>query len=60
MAKDLSDLVRQWQVKAENDLLTIEQLMTFAPILTDSICFHAQQAAEKYSKQSLPMHRFSQ
>ncbi|MBM3745932.1 MAG: HEPN domain-containing protein [Acidobacteria bacterium] len=48
---DPSELVRQWIEKAENDLrnathtLTLEEDCPF-----DTVCFHAQQCAEKYLK----------
>jgi len=48
---DPSDLLRQWIEKAENDLrnaahtLTLEEDCPF-----DTVCFHAQQCAEKYLK----------
>ncbi len=48
---DLSDAVKQWIEKAENDLrnathtLTLEEDCPF-----DTVCFHAQQCAEKYLK----------
>jgi HEPN domain-containing protein len=50
MAKELASLLAQWKSKAENDLQTIEHLLDDAEILTDPICFHAQQAAEKFLK----------
>jgi len=48
---DPSDLLHQWVEKAENDLrnathtLTLEEDCPF-----DTVCFHAQQCAEKYLK----------
>jgi HEPN domain-containing protein len=46
-------LVKLWQVKAENDLKTIENEFGAETPVTDTICFHAQQAAEKYLKSYL-------
>ena len=36
-----------WLAKAENDLLNIENTLSADRIPWDTICFHAQQAAEK-------------
>jgi len=36
--------------KAENDLAVARHLFTFRPLLNDEICFHCQQAIEKYFK----------
>ncbi len=47
------DLANEWIVKAEEDLRIIENEMEFVPedrIITSAICFHAQQAVEKYLK----------
>lgn len=49
MEQFLIELVSKWLLKAENDIKTIQCLLENDPI-TDSICFHAQQAAEKYLK----------
>lgn len=49
-------IVKEWSKKADEDLLTIKILIREkGPI--DSICFHAQQAAEKYLK-ALRDHEF--
>lgn len=45
------EILREWVVKAEHDLLAASHLLglgTEAP--TDTICFHAQQCIEKYMK----------
>lgn len=44
------DVVRAWFRKAENDLITAEYTMTMKNPPYDTICFHAQQCAEKYLK----------
>ncbi len=45
------DLVKLWTKKAENDLITAEHCLNIKPTPpTDTICFHAQQCAEKYLK----------
>ncbi len=46
--KDLSDLVKGWFAKAENDLLALRLLAEAGPY--DMACFHAQQCVEKYMK----------
>jgi len=49
--KDKIELVRMWIKKAENDLITAKHSMTIKPLPPfDTICFHAQQCAEKYLK----------
>jgi len=42
--------------KAENDLLTAEHTMTLKEPPADTVCFHAQQCAEKYLKGFLTFH----
>ena len=54
---ELISLVRQWVEKAEEDLRTAEHTL----ILEDdcpygTVCFHAQQCAEKYLKALLALH----
>jgi len=44
------DLVRQWLARAESDLETALFLFASGRPFFDSICFHCQQAAEKYFK----------
>jgi HEPN domain-containing protein len=43
-------LVREWMHKAEHDLGMAELALESRPEYTDSICFHCQQAVEKYLK----------
>src|SRR6266478_6775118 len=44
-------VVREWLVKAENDLLNATHTLTLgANCPTDTVCFHAQQCVEKYIK----------
>ena len=40
----------EWIAKAENDLLNIENNLAAERVPWDSVCFHAQQAAEKLLK----------
>jgi len=46
-----------WLAKAEHDLLNIENNLAAAEITWDTVCFHAQQAAEKLLKAFLIFHR---
>ena len=44
-------VLREWQVKAENDLTTAAHTLTLGDDgPTDTVCFHAQQCVEKYLK----------
>ena len=45
-----------WVVKADNDLLNIANNLNDAHIPWDTVCFHAQQAAEKMLKAFLVSH----
>lgn len=50
-------VVREWLAKAENDLLTATHTLKLGRRCpTDTVCFHAQQCAEKYLK-ALMVHR---
>ncbi|MBI1926963.1 HEPN domain-containing protein [Candidatus Poribacteria bacterium] len=49
-------LVQQWIAKAENDLISVKRLLSFEDPTNDIICFHCQQAAEKYLKAYLVYH----
>ncbi len=53
----IKDLVGKWIKKAENDLLTAERELSFEDPITQTICFHCQQAAEKYLKAFLVHHQ---
>lgn len=48
-----SVIVRQWFHKAESDLLNIRNNLSSEHIPTDTVCFHAQQAIEKFFKGAL-------
>lgn len=50
MAKELNDILGLWQIKAEHDLKIAQKEIKAEDPLTDVICFHAQQTAEKYLK----------
>ena len=45
-----------WLAKAEHDLLNIENNLKASAIPWDTVCFHAQQAAEKFLKAFLVFH----
>jgi HEPN domain-containing protein len=50
MKKTKEELVKQWLIKADRDLITAERELTFLNPITESVCFHSQQAVEKYLK----------
>ena len=53
-----SKLVREWVTKAEEDYLTVEILARQRrKRIHNSVCFHAQQSAEKYLKALLVSHK---
>jgi len=50
-AERVVTVVREWVLKAENDLLNAAHTLKLkARCPTDTVCFHAQQLAEKYLK----------
>ncbi|MBV5330621.1 MAG: HEPN domain-containing protein [Chlorobium sp.] len=53
MDEQLKAIASQWLIKADNDLKTAEFGLTSSEPITDTICFHCQQAAEKYLKMYL-------
>jgi len=46
----IKNLVNNWIAIAQRDLLTAEQGLKADNVITDTVCFHCQQAAEKYLK----------
>ncbi len=50
MKKSSADLVRNWVEKARRDLVTAKNGLDSYEPFTEIICFHAQQAGEKYIK----------
>ncbi len=48
--------VREWFRKGENDLSAARMIIRNPDPPTDTICFHAQQCAEKYLKGYLTLH----
>lgn len=53
----IKNLVSKWIKKAENDLLTVKRELSFEEPVTQTVCFHCQQAAEKYLKAFLVHHQ---
>jgi len=57
-APELSQVLAQrWFQKAENDLLNVENNLRAERYPADAVCFHCQQAAEKYLKGFLAWHQ---
>ncbi len=52
----LSPSYREWLAKADSDFAVIELTINAPHPLWDAICFHAEQAAEKYLKALLAYH----
>jgi len=54
----MDDYVKKWLLKANNDLKAATSLlkMPSGQIVTEAVCFHSQQAAEKYLKAFLVTH----
>jgi HEPN domain-containing protein len=51
------EFVRQWLLKAEEDLNAAKSLITYEEAFLSTVCFHSQQAAEKYLKAFLTRHQ---
>lgn len=49
--------IREWLEVADSDALAVEQLSSHELVVWPIVCFHAQQAAEKYLKAVLVRHR---
>jgi HEPN domain-containing protein len=50
-------LARLWFQKAENDLLNVRNNLQAERYASDTVCFHCQQAVEKYLKGFLAWHQ---
>ena len=50
-------LARRWFQKAENDLLNVQNNLEAERYASDTVCFHCQQAVEKYLKGFLAWHQ---
>jgi HEPN domain-containing protein len=51
------EFVRGWLLKAEEDLNAARSLGTYGETFSSIVCFHSQQAAEKYLKAFLTRHQ---
>jgi HEPN domain-containing protein len=56
MTDENRQLAQAWFRKAEHDLLSARNNLVAEEIPTDAVCFHCQQAAEKYLKGLLAWH----
>jgi HEPN domain-containing protein len=57
MTKDKSDYIKNWLFRANEDVAVMDSLVkSGAEYYTSSICFHAQQASEKFLKAFLAYH----
>jgi len=53
MVEDLKSKLSAWRTKAQNDIQTVKNEFSSGKPVPDSICFHCQQAVEKYLKMYL-------
>ena len=53
---DNKDVATRWFNKGNNDLIAGNYILTMPEPPTDTVCFHSQQAAEKYLKGFLAFH----
>ena len=51
------EFVHQWLLKAEEDFNAAKSLITHEASFLSTVCFHSQQAAEKYLKAFLTYHQ---
>lgn len=51
------EFVRQWLLKAEEDFNAAKSLLSYGTSFLATVCFHSQQAAEKYLKAFLTYHQ---
>lgn len=58
MDEKLKSTLDKWQFKAENDIKSAQQLLELDEPITDAVCFHAQQAVEKFLKMFLVFNGF--
>ncbi len=50
MNRATADFVKQWLTKANEDLFVVTKLTEDEIIATSAVCFHCQQAVEKFLK----------
>ena len=48
--KTKTELINSWMNKANKDLLSVQHELSFPDAVTETVCFHCQQAVEKYLK----------
>lgn len=51
------EILLNWKIKADNDIKIVEQGLKSDEPITDILCFHCQQAVEKYLKLFLTANR---
>ncbi len=51
------EFVRQWLLKGDEDLNAAKSLLWHGETFLSTVCFHSQQAAEKYLKAFLTRHQ---
>ena len=56
-AEVIKDLFNKWINKADKDLLSAKRELSFETPVTETVCFHCQQAVEKYLKAFLVYHQ---
>lgn len=52
----ITNYVKNWFMRADEDLALIEVILKEKSFLSNPVCFHAQQSAEKYLKGFLAYH----
>jgi HEPN domain-containing protein len=57
MSKDLEEYMANWIKKARHDIITAQTILEYQPLILDVVCFHCQQAIEKYLKVFLVANR---
>lgn len=50
MNKETIEFIKQWLIKANEDVLVVEKLTEIEMVANASACFHCQQAVEKFLK----------
>ncbi|MEK7449773.1 MAG: HEPN domain-containing protein [Planctomycetota bacterium] len=55
----INEYIKNWLIKANNDIKTAEHELSLPleETITDTVCFHCQQAVEKYLKAFLIYHK---
>ncbi|MFA5326915.1 MAG: HEPN domain-containing protein [Prolixibacteraceae bacterium] len=56
MNQETKNYIRQWILKAGEDLIVIDKLTQFEVVAASAVCFHCQQVVEKYLKAFLIAH----